>query len=160
MADAVQEVLEGVGEMWGDQIVKPDPVLKYNTIPWTILKFTFGLIILTTVYLLYSLKELPWTLFGSVLGMSIWCIAPFFVGFSIGLSMENIKKAFALSFALGLISVVLVYLLFNLPYSMNLFEYGPAYGIHLWWSVLLSFINMISFLPIGALVSASMNIYE
>ena len=120
----------------------------------------FGVIIITTIYLLYGLAELPWTLAESLVGMMIFAFVPFFVAFVLGMTFESGKKALAFAFTIGMISIAIMFIIIEMPFKMGLFEFGEGYTMQLWWHVLLSFINLISFVPVSAVLASSTNVYE
>ncbi len=154
--------LDDMGDIWGiqeEQIESMDP-LKFSSWPWTILKGVLGVIIVTTIYLLYNLAEIPWTIGESFAGMMIFAFVPFFVSFVLGMTFESGKKALVFSIIVGMASLFLLYAILSHPYRMNLFDYGDGYSAYMWWYILLSFINMISFMPVAAVVASSTNVYE
>ncbi len=160
---ATEEKLKEMGDTWSiqdEQIEALDP-LKYSSWPWTILKGMFGVIIITTIYLLYNLVEIPWTIGQNFFGMMIFAFVPFFVAFVLGMTFESGKRALVFAFTVGMISLLLLVFILNMPYNMGLFDsFGNGRSTYLWWYVLLSFINLISFVPVGAVLASSTNVYE
>ena len=160
---ATEEKLKEMGDTWSiqdEQIEAIDP-LKYSSWPWTILKGILGVVIITTTYLLYNLVEIPWTIGQNFFGMMIFAFVPFFVGFVLGMTFESGKRALVFAFTVGMISLALLAIILNLPYKMGLFDsYGGGQSTYLWWYVLLSFINLISFVPVGAVLASSTNVFE
>ncbi len=163
LQESTKNKLDDMGENWDiqDEQLEELKVLKFSSWPWTVLKGALGVVIVTTVYLLYSLAEIPWTLGESIAGMMLFGFVPFFVSFVLGMTFENGKKALAFSLMVGMTSILLLYVILNLPYSMGLFDsHGDGYGTYMWWYILLSFINMISFMPVAAVLASSTNVYE
>ena len=153
--------IEGVGELWAGQTEDPMAGMVFTAPYWLIIKAGLAVIILTTIYLLYSLVELKFSLFGNVAGLAIFAGGPFFVGWTLGLSFMSAKRALIYALVIGLVSTFLMLFLFFTPYRMDVWlDYGPGYSTEMWWYWILSFINVISFVPIGAAVAASTNAYD
>ena len=160
---ATEEKLKEMGDTWSiqdEQIESLDP-LKYSSWPWIILKGVFGVIILTTIYLIYNLVEIPWTIGENFYGMWVFAGVPFFVAFVLGMTFESGVKALAFALTVGMISLALLVILLHLPYNMGLFDSsGGGQSTYLWWYILLSFINLISLVPVGAVLASSTNVFE
>jgi hypothetical protein len=156
------ESVEGFGNLWKRQEAQSgtsDDV--YNSGPWFVIKTAFAVCIMTLAFLLYALHELPWSLFGSGIGLIILAITPFFAGLVLGFSFQNSKKALAFSVLTGLISLVLCFFLMMLPYALKLADYGPGFMSDVWfYGFFIPFMLIISLLPAGTMISASTNVYD
>ncbi len=160
-SEVTDEAIQGLIELYEHQEDSPLPKMRFHTWPWVIVKSILAVLILTTIYLLYSLLELPFTLFGSIFGLAVFAGGPFFTGYVYGLSFQHIRRTMALSIFIGMLAIALMLYLFYTPYRMDIFlDFGVNYSRQMWWYVLLSFFNMISFFPIGAAVACSTNQYE
>ena len=116
---------------------------------------------MSLVFLLYSLHELRWTLFGSATGILILVLMPFFAGLILGFTFENPKLALAYSMLMGFISICICMMLMTLPKMLGLAEYGPGFMRNvLFYGFFIPFLVTISFVPAGAMVSSSTNVYE
>ena len=162
LQSSTDDKLNEMGDIWGTQEKQIENMapLRFSSWPWTILKGILGVIIVTTIYLLYNLAEIPWTIGESGIAQQTVKIAPFFVSFVLGMTFESGKKALVFSIIVGMTSLFLLYVILSYPYRMNLFDYGPGYSAYMWWYILLSFINMISFMPVAAVLASSTNVYE
>ncbi len=154
--------MKGVGDLWDrqDKQTAKHDFGKYDSKPWMILKVTLGIIILTLLYLLYALQELPWTIFGSVMGLLLMAGGPFFVGLILGFSFDSMKKALALGIIVGMVSLALFFIIFTLPYNMGLADYEPGFMLNPWFYLFISFLDMISFVPTGVALAAATNMYD
>lgn len=116
---------------------------------------------ITLVYLLYALNELPWRLFGSVIGILLLVMAPFFSGLILGFTFESPKAALAYSIIIGFFSVGLCMALMMLPGILNITEIGFGLNKNVWfYGFFIPFLVTISFVPAGAMISSSTNVYE
>ena len=116
---------------------------------------------MSLVYLLYALRELPWGLFGSVIGILILVMTPFFAGLILGFTFENPKLALVYSLLIGFLSIGLGIILMMLPKTLELAQYGPLFMKDVWfYGFFIPFLVTISFVPAGAMISASTNVYE
>jgi hypothetical protein len=157
------ESLVGYGNLWKRQEGQGagSDQLTYNTIPWFAIKTIFAICLLTLVFILYALHELPWSLFGSGIGLIILATTPFFAGLMLGFSFQNPRRALAFSMLVGFISLVLCFFLMMLPYLMKLADYGPGFMSDVWfYGFIIPFLLTISLVPAGAMVSVSTNVYE
>jgi len=155
--------LNGFGNLWKRQEEQGTDTDQnmYNSVTWFAIKTIFAISIITLVFILYGLHELPWSLFGSGLGLIILATAPFFAGLMLGFSFQNPKKALAYSMLIGIISIVLCFFLMMLPYLLKLADYGPGFMSDVWFYGFFSpFLLTISLVPAGAMVSVSTNVYE
>jgi len=117
--------------------------------------------IITLVYLLYGLHELPWTLFGSVAGILILAFGPFFAGLILGYTFQNPKFALVCALLIGFAGMAACFFLMQLPYRMGLAEYGPDFMGNVWYyGFFIPFLISITFVPAGAMVGASTNVHE
>ena len=97
------------------------------------------------------------TLFGYI----IFGLGPFLVGFSLGMTFEKGKYALFFAFGIGMISLVIMYFILFLPHNMGLFDnLGPDNAKYLWWYLLACFFNLISIVPVAAVLASSTNVYE
>jgi len=126
-----------------------------------LIKTLFAVTMMSLVYMLYALKELPWGLFGSVIGILILVMTPFFAGLILGFTFENPKLALAFSTFIGFVSIGLGMLMMMLPKILGLAEYGPDFMKDVWfYGFFIPFLVTISFVPTGAMVSVSTNVYD
>ena len=161
--DREVDSVQGIGDLWGEQDGQGSDFDygMYNSVPWVIIKTILALGIMTMAYLLYALRELPWGLFDSATGILILAAAPFFAGMMLGFTFENQKLALGYSVLLGMISIGLCFFLMMLPYEMELADYGPVFMKDVWYyGFFVPFIVTISFVPAGAMLSASTNAYN
>lgn len=157
------ESVEGYGNLWDRQEAQgaDSDQNMYNSGLWLIIKTIFAICIMTLVFILYGLHELPWSLFGSGTGLIILSVAPFFAGLMLGFSFQNPKKALVFSILIGLISIFMCFVLMMLPYLLKLADYGPGFMSDVWfYGFFIPFLLMISLVPAGAMVSVSTNVYE
>ncbi|MCK5398158.1 MAG: hypothetical protein KAJ33_07915 [Thermoplasmata archaeon] len=125
------------------------------------MKTIFSLCIITLAFLLYGLREIPWAIYGSGIGLVILLVAPLFAGLMIGYSFEKPKWALVYSLIIGFSAIGLNFYLMTLPDIMGLGTYGPGFMSNVWWyGFYLPFIITISCVPTGAMVAASTNVYE
>ncbi|MDD4307211.1 MAG: hypothetical protein PHU53_00185 [Thermoplasmata archaeon] len=152
-----------MGDLWNTQDIQTREFDygRYNTVPWVLLKSFFAICMMTLVYLLYALHELPWRLFGSVIGILILVLAPFFAGLILGFTFESPKAALAYSIIIGFVSVGSCMALMMLPGILHVTEFGFGLNKNVWfYGFFIPFLVTISFVPAGALVSSSTNVYE
>ncbi|MFO7618054.1 MAG: hypothetical protein R6W91_00060 [Thermoplasmata archaeon] len=158
-SDSVKEI----GDLWDRQDAE-DPgfdYARYNSPSWVMVKTFFAVAMMSLVFLLYSLHELRWTLFGSGTGILILAMMPFFAGLILGFTFENPKLALLYSILIGFISIGICMALMMLPKMLGLAEYGPGFMRNVWfYGFFVPFIVTISFVPAGTMVSVSTNIYE
>jgi len=160
--DNVSDPVKGIGEFWSQQEEQYEfDYHMYNSIPWLIVKTVFSVIIISLTYLLYGLQEIPWTIFGSGTGLVILSFAPFFVGMIMGYSFEKPIWALAYAILIGFTSIGLTFVLLRLPQLMELGNYGSGFMANVWWyGFYLPFLITISFVPAGAMVAVSTNVYD
>ncbi len=104
---------------------------------------------------------MPWTIWGSAIGLMMLLAAPFFAGMIMGYSFENPKWALAYAIFIGFTAIALNFLLFMLPQIMELGNYGPGFMANVWWyGFFLPFMITISCVPAGAMVAVSTNVYD
>lgn len=155
------DAIEGVGELWNGQDERPMDPMIFTAPHWLIIKGCLAVIVLTTIFLLYSLPELGYTLYGNLVGLVIFGAGPFFVGWSLGISFMKAGWALVYGLVIGLAATILALYLFYLPYSMEIWlDFGPGHSVRMWSNWLMTFFATISFVPIGAAVAASTNAYE
>jgi len=124
-------------------------------------KTGFAVCMMSLVYLLYALSELPWGLFGSVAGILILVMTPFFAGLILGFAFDSPKRALVYSLIIGFISIGICIFLMMLPKLLELAEYGSGFLKNvLFYGFFIPFLVTISFVPAGAMLSASTNVYE
>jgi len=124
-------------------------------------KVIFSVCMMALVYTLYALSELPWGLFGSVSGIMVLVMTPFFAGVVLGFSFESPKRALAVSMALGFISIGLCMALMAMPKILGLAEYDSGFMRNfLFYGFFIPLMITISFLPAGAMLAASSNVFE
>ncbi len=150
----------GFGELWERQSMQEQDFGMYNSIPWMLLKTVLGISILVLIYLLYALQELPWSIFGSAVGLLILGFGPFFVGVVLGFSFESMKKALAFGMTISFAAMGIAFFLFRLPYSMDMALYHPGFMLNVWFYSVIWFIVIMSFVPAGIAVAAASNQYE
>ena len=128
-----EDKIKGVGELWRrqDEVYEFDFDM-YNTKPWMLAKVFLGIIMITIFYLLYALHEIPWAIFGSGIGLVLFGVVPFFVGLIVGLSFDSMKMALTYAVIIGLAALILGFIIFTLPYNMNMAEYEPGFMIKVW----------------------------
>ena len=148
------------GELWERQSEQEQDFGMYNTLPWMLLKTVLGTSMLVLMFLLYALRELPWSIFGSAVGLLILGFGPFFVGVVLGFSFESMKKALAFGMTIGFAAIGIAFFLFRLPYSMDMALYHPGFMLNVWFYSFIWFIVTISFVPAGIAVAAASNQYE
>ncbi|MDO9537415.1 MAG: hypothetical protein Q7J68_03750 [Thermoplasmata archaeon] len=158
-----QDSTESIGEFWTKQ-EEETPEFDfsiYNSIPWMILKTSLAISMMTLVYILYGLHELPWRLFGSGTGLLILAGAPFFAGIILGYSFESPKLSLFYAIIIGFISIGLGFLIMSAPYLMKLAYYEMGFMSDVWfYGFFIPFLLTISFVPAGAMLAASTNVYE
>jgi hypothetical protein len=133
----------------------------YNSGPWFAIKIIFAICIMSLVFILYALHELPWSLFGSAIGLIILSATPFFAGLMLGFSFQNPRRALAFSVLIGFISVALCFFLMMVPYLLKLADYNLGFMSDVWfYGFFVPFLLTISLVPAGAMVSVSTNVYD
>lgn len=154
--------MKGIGDLWDrqDEQTADHDFGLYDSKPWMLLKVVLGIATLTLIYVLYALQELPWTIFGSVLGLLLMGSVPFLVGLIIGFSFDSMKWALALGIVVGMVSLALFFIIFTLPDTMGLADYEPAFMLDVWFYLFISFLDMITFVPAGVALAAATNMYD
>ena len=126
-----------------------------------LVKTCFAVCMMSLVYLLYALIELPWGLFGSVTGILILVMTPFLAGLILGFTFESPRRALVFSLVIGFMSIGICIVLMMLPKLLNLAEYGSGFMTNLlFYGFFIPFLVTISFVPAGAMLSASTNVYD
>lgn len=154
--------VKGVGDLWDrqDEVTQDDDPTMYNTPGWIIVKLVLGTATLTLVYLLYALHELPWTIFGSAVGLLIMGGGPFLVGLVLGFSFESMKKALFTGIILGSVSLLLFFIIITFPYFTGMAVYTTEFMLDVWFYTFIAFIDMISFVPAGVALATATNMYD
>ncbi len=157
--DPVKEI----GEFWNrqEEQVYDFDFARYNSGPWFAVKTGLSICMISLVYLIYGLHELPWSLYGSATGIIILVMTPFFAGMILGYTFENPKLALAYSLVIGFISIGISFFLMLLPNMLELAEYGPGFMKNVWfYGFFLPFLVTMSFVSAGTMLSASTNVYS
>jgi hypothetical protein len=154
--------VKGVGDLWKrqDEVTQEEDFTTYNTKAWIIAKLVMGTATLTLVYLLYALHELPWTIFGSAVGLLIMGGAPFLVGVVLGFSYENMWMALKTGVVMGFVSLLVFFIIITLPYLAGYADYTSAFMLDVWFYTFIAFIDMISFVPAGVALATATNMYD
>ncbi len=161
--DAQDSPVKGIGDLWDRQDGQTQDFdhMKYNSAPWMLAKTGLAICMMSLVYMLYALMELPWGLFGSVTGILILVMTPFLAGMVLGFSFESPSRALVFSMFMGFISIAVCICLMMLPKLLDLAEYGSGFLSNvLFYGFFIPFLVTISFLPAGAMLSASTNVYD
>lgn len=155
--------VRAIGDLWARQDGQGSEFdfSMYDSRPWMAVKVLLSLCIITLIFLLYGLRELPWTLYGSAIGMLVLGFGPFFAGLVLGYSFERPKMALACTIAISLASTALCFALMILPRMMGLAEYGPMFMSDIWYNgFFIPFLITITFVPAGTMLGTSTNIQE
>lgn len=155
--------MAAIGELWAreEQQTNDADLARYNSIPWILMKTLLSICMMTLVFLLYALHELPWRLYGSALGIIILVMAPFFAGLILGFTFESPKIALVYSVLIGFISIVLCMVLMMLPNLIGISDSGFSLDRNVWfYGFFIPFLITISFVPSGTMISSSANVYE
>jgi len=155
--------VDAYGELWAREEAQTHDTdfARYNSVPWILVKIIFAVCMMTLVFLLYALHELPWRLFGSVIGIIILVMTPFFAGMILGFTFESPKIALAVSIPLGFLSIGFTMFLMMLPGLLGVASTGFGLDTNVWfYGFFIPFLVTISFVPAGTMISASANMVE
>lgn len=157
-----EDKVKSIGEFWHhqDEVTRDFDFTMYDSKLWLVMKTVLGISMLTLVYVLWAMHEIPWNIFGWSIGLLIVTLGPFFVGFIIGFSFESLKNALYLVIVVILASLALSFLIFVLPYKLHYAEYEKDFMLEIWYYFFIWIILSISLVPAGAGLAAATNVYE
>jgi len=157
-----EDKVKTIGEFWHhqDEVTSDFDFTIYNSKLWLMLKSVLGISMLTLIYVLWAMHEIPWNIFGWSIGLLILTCGPFFVGLIIGFSFESLKNALYLVIIVIMVSLALSFLIFILPYKLHCAEYEKDFMLEVWYYFVIWIILSISLVPAGAGLATATNVYE
>lgn len=160
--DEREDKVKTIGEFWHhqDEVTRDFDFAIYNSKLWLFLKIILGISMLTLVYVLWAMHEIPWNIFGWSIGLFLIALVPLFVGLIIGFSFESLKNALYLVIVVILASVGLAFLIFVLPYQLHYAEYEKDFMLEVWYYFIMWILISISLVPAGAGLATATNVYE